>query len=74
MPGLLIRDLPQNVHRRLKVRAAKNRRSLAKEALVLLETALGASTEWRSDPPEPLRGRFELSSDWIERAKREGRT
>ena len=73
MPGLLIRDVPQELHRRLKGRAARNRRSLAKEALVLLETALGASSEWRGGLPEPLAGSFELTNDWLDKAKREGR-
>jgi plasmid stability protein len=40
MPGVLIRDMPEGTHKKLKARAAANRRSLGREALVLLEKAL----------------------------------
>ena len=40
MPALLIRDLPDNVHERLKRRASQNHRSLTKEAVAILEAAL----------------------------------
>lgn len=40
MPALLIRDLPDEVHERLKRRASRNHRSLTKEAVAILETAL----------------------------------
>jgi len=44
MPGLLIRDLPPDLHERLKERARANRRSLAAEVLVILEERLDART------------------------------
>jgi len=40
MPGLLIKELPADLHASLKERAAANRRSLSSEAIVLLEQAL----------------------------------
>ena len=40
MAGLFIKDLPKEIHRKLKVRAAANRRSPSSEATVILETAL----------------------------------
>ncbi len=40
MPALLIRDLPADVHERLKRRASRNHRSLTKEAAAILEAAL----------------------------------
>ena len=48
MPSLLIRDVPDDLHKRLKERAAKTRRSLAKETLVISETALGYTSEMES--------------------------
>ncbi|MBI5508205.1 MAG: hypothetical protein HY903_05580 [Deltaproteobacteria bacterium] len=42
MPGLLIKDLPARLHRRLRARAAAMHRSLGREALVILEEALDA--------------------------------
>jgi plasmid stability protein len=47
MAGLLIKDHPKEIHRKLKVRAAANRRSPSREATVILETALHD----RSAPP-----------------------
>jgi plasmid stability protein len=74
MPGLLIRDLPDDLHQKLKERAARNRRSLAKETLVILETALrGASAEGNPELPAPHKGQFLLTDEWIDQAKREGR-
>ena len=74
MPGLLIRDLPEDLHQKLKERAARNRRSLAKETLVILETALRETSVVESvEPPIPHKGRFQLTDEWIDQAKREGR-
>jgi hypothetical protein len=74
MPGLLIRDVPDNIHKKLKERAARNRRSLTKEALVILETALSETeTTEGAEPPTPYKGRFRLTDEWIEQAKQEGR-
>jgi plasmid stability protein len=47
MAGLLIKDLPKDVHRKLKARAAANRRSLSGEAITILESVLHD----RSGPP-----------------------
>jgi plasmid stability protein len=40
MPGFLIKNLPAELHRRLKESAAKHHRSMTREALALLEQAL----------------------------------
>jgi len=74
MPGLLIRDLPDDLHQKLKERAARNRRSLANETLVILEAVLRdmSSTE-TPEPPIPYKGHFQLTDEWIDQAKREGR-
>jgi hypothetical protein len=74
MPDLLIRDLPDSLHRKLKERAAKNRRSLTKETVVVLEMALsGTRTIEGPEPPTPHQGHFLLTDEWIDQAKREGR-
>lgn len=76
MPGLLIKDLPKDIHSRLKARAAANRRSLSSEAIVILETAL----EERSGPmtldeidKARLRGRRPLTDAILSRARRRER-
>ncbi len=42
MPSILLKNLPENLHRSLKARAARNHRSLNKEAIALLEAAIAA--------------------------------
>lgn len=76
MPGLLIKDLSDGTHRRLKARAAKHRRSMTREALVMLEEALSD----RAGPPtlqaiDTLRvsGRRPLTRSLVQRALTEGR-
>jgi len=76
MPGILIKDVPMSVHQKLKTRASANRRSLAREALVILERALAD----RAGPPtleeiDRLRtkGASPLTQDLIDRARRSGR-
>ena len=39
MPSLVIKDLPADLHRRLKAQAEANHRSMTKEAIALLEAA-----------------------------------
>jgi len=74
MPGLLIRELPEDLHQKLRKRAARNRRSLSKEAMVILESALGTENLIEAtEALKPFRGRFRLTDDWINQAKREGR-
>jgi len=45
MPGLSIRNIPDGLHRRLKERARRSRRSLNAEVLCLLEQALAPEPE-----------------------------
>ena len=76
MSGLLIKELPKDLHRKLKARASANRRSLSGEAITILETVLHD----RSGPPtldeiDRLRvhGRRPLRQDIIDRARRRER-
>lgn len=76
MPGLLIKELPKDLHRKLKARAAAHRRSLSSEAIVILETALHD----RSGPPTlaeidqlRTRGRQPLTQSVLDRARRRER-
>jgi plasmid stability protein len=76
MAGLLIKDLPKELHRKLKARAAANRRSLSGEAITILESVLHD----RSGPPtleeiDRLRthGKRPLTQSIIDRARRRDR-
>jgi plasmid stability protein len=56
MPGLLIKDFPPELRRRLKQAAARHHRSITRQALALLEQALAARTRDAADLlPDPLK-------------------
>jgi hypothetical protein len=73
MSALLIRNLPPDVHRRLKQLAQRNRRSLSEEASSLLAQAVLAQTHALPEIPIPFIGKFPLTDEWLEEAKNEGR-
>lgn len=73
MPGLLIKDFPTRLHEKLKDRAAKNHRSMMKEALYLLEIALENEPALQTELPTPVKGKFLLTDEWLDNAKNEGR-
>lgn len=73
MSALLIRNLPPDVHRKLKLLAQRNRRSLSDEASSLLEQALAAQNYGVHDLPTPFVGAFPLTDDWLTDAKKDGR-
>ena len=76
MAGLLIKDVPKDLHRKLKARAAANRRSLSGEALTILESALhGRSGPLTLVEIERLRtrGRRPLTDRILERARKRDR-
>jgi len=72
MPGLVIKDLPAKLHRKLKQQAARHHRSMTKEVLVVLERALSEEALPQEAPP-PFKGRFALTDKFIAQARREGR-
>lgn len=56
MPGLLIKDFPPELHRRLKEEAARYHRSMTRQALALLEQALAAPARDAANLlPDPLK-------------------
>jgi plasmid stability protein len=71
MPALLIKDLPPELHAKLKREAARNHRSMNRQALVMLEQAMNLSAP--PELPPPAKGKFLLTDKWLKTAKREGR-
>ena len=71
MSAIVIKDVPKDVHRLLKEAAARNRRSMNQEALMILERAL------RPVPPlvrvKPIKPKRPFTHDWLLKAIREGR-
>ena len=76
MPGLLIKDLPPELHKKLKESAARHHRSMTKEALYILERGLATETltsAQQIEPPEPINLDFKPNDEWVYAAIREGR-
>ncbi len=74
MAGLMIKDVPPELHQRLRSRAAANERSLAREVLVILRSVLEAP----AGPPtleelqrNLIRGTRPLTQAMLDEAKRE---
>ena len=76
MPGLLIKDVPADLHRRIKAQAARHHRSLSRQALAILEEALrdpaGPPTLQEIDELR-VRGARPLTDEILTEARRTGR-
>ena len=71
MPALLVKDMPPELHQRLKEEAARNHRSMAKQMITILEQNLGAA-QVRAYPA-PVRVAFPMTDRFLNKAKRWGR-
>lgn len=70
MPDILIKNLPTELHHRLKEEAAHNHRSMARHALALIEEGLARSAELRFPPP--AKTDKPLTQEIVSRGIREG--
>jgi plasmid stability protein len=71
MPSLVIKNLPPEIHRRLKAEAARNHRSMTKQAIAELE-----SGPLRIKPVQefkPYGIDLKINDKWLNAAKRWGR-
>jgi plasmid stability protein len=68
--SILLKDIPPELHHRLRQAAARDHRSLNKEVIALLEEALAGR---RAELPDPIAAAFPLTPDWLERAIARGR-
>jgi len=73
MAGLLIKNVPTTLHRRLKEIAARHHRSMTREALALLEVAVDQAQRESKEFPAPFKGPHPLTDKFLNQAKREGR-
>lgn len=73
MTDLLIRQIPDHLHAKLKQSARDNRRSMNQEILLLLERSLGEEKPPSPPLPQPLNGAFLIDDAWLLRARDEGR-
>lgn len=75
MSTLVVKNLPDELHDRLRERAQRNHRSVTKEAIVLLEQGMLAAAvrqPIKLPPPIKLKG-GPVTTEWIEAAIAEGR-
>lgn len=74
MPGLLIKDFPPELHRKLKEDAARYHRSMTRQALALLEQALSSPARNAAEKlPKPLKPAKKLLSRDVVAVIRKGR-
>lgn len=71
MASLLIKDISSELHEWLKREAARNRRSMMQQAIVVFEERMRQFRPVHFPPP--TRTRTLLTAKFIDRAKREGR-
>jgi len=73
MSTLVVKNLPEQLHEILRRQAERNHRSVNKEAVAVLEQALGAGAALKLSPPLKLRGGLRPNIVDIEAAIAEGR-
>jgi plasmid stability protein len=74
MSTLVVKNLPDQLHEKLRRQAKRNHRSINKEAVAVLEQALDARHQPpKLSPPLRLRGGFRPGIEDIEAAIAEGR-
>lgn len=71
MAALVLKKLPDDLHRRLKEEAQRNRRSMSQEAVVALERGLGFVPLVRL--PKPIQPLKKVTAQMIAAGIREGR-
>ena len=71
MSSLLLKNIPETIHEKLKERAALNHRSMNKQAMSILEEALLKPSI--GSLPSPVKTRTHLSAAWVTKAKKWGR-
>lgn len=85
MASLLIKDIPESLRLKIKRLAKEHRRSMNQEAIYVLENAVGGQfgpqiasaperdLDWSGPLPEPVKIKKPFTSEFINKAKREGR-
>lgn len=71
MASVLIKNLPDELHQQLKLRARKHHRSLNKELIALIEATLRVRAG--DGLPEPVKLRKPITQEMLDRARKEER-
>ncbi len=70
MSALVIKNIPEALHRRLKEEASKHRRSMTQEVLIILEESLDVI---QVEFPRPVKGKTQLTQELLIKGIRQGR-
>jgi plasmid stability protein len=70
MSSLLIKNMPEELHKKLKEQAKKHRRSMTQEAITILEQELLTLSP---EIPPPVQGTRNLPQDMLTGAIKDGR-
>lgn len=71
MASLLLKNIPEEIKKKLKKQAEVNHRSVNKQVVVILERALTGSAI--GPLPPPVKTRTRLSAEWVVKATKWGR-
>lgn len=71
MPSIVVKDIPEKLHKRLKAQAREHRRSMSQEILTILEN--GVVPPQRRKFPPLVKANVLITDEMIDAAKREGR-
>ncbi|MFH1039161.1 MAG: Arc family DNA-binding protein [PVC group bacterium] len=71
MPALLIKNLPPDLHERLRRCAAEHHRSMNREVIAILEKEIGARQP--GELPPPVKGLKPVDGEWIAQVIRDAR-
>lgn len=71
MSSLLIKNIPENLRKKLKEQAELNHRSMNKQAVSILEQALERPVI--GSLPLPVKAKVFITDKWLNKAKKEGR-
>ena len=71
MASVLIKNMPDDLHRELKLRAERHHRSLNKELIAMIEEMVCRPE--RAELPNPVHLRKPLNQEMLDEARDEGR-
>ena len=72
MSDILIRNVPETMKQKLKIRAEKHHRSVSKEIYPILEESILETYQIR-ETPKPYKGKFIVTDEFFSDAKNAGR-
>lgn len=72
MPALVLKNIPEDLHRKLKLQAESNQRSMTRQAIFLLQQGVESSPAGRALTLaiRPFKGKRPLTDEILEEARK----